>query len=158
MDSAAKKTALRMITYGVYVATSRAGERVAAATVTWLSQVSFEPPLVVVGLRKDSHLFQVVSESGTFAINLLDEGQKKIATTFFRTPVQQSELLSGYAFQAGQTGSPLLEESPAYLECKVVGSLAQGDHEVVMGEVIAAGVRREAAPLELRATGWQYGG
>ena len=56
MDVNAKKTALRMIPYGLYVLTAanRSGQ-VAAATVNWVTQVAFEPPLVVVGVKVDSH-------------------------------------------------------------------------------------------------------
>ncbi|HEY9752303.1 MAG TPA: flavin reductase family protein [Coleofasciculaceae cyanobacterium] len=44
------------------------------------------------------------------------------------------------------------------MECRVVGSVEQGDHTVFVGEVIAAGVHREGDPLLLETTGWQYGG
>ena len=47
MDEDAKKTALRMIPYGMYVLTSKS-EDVSAATVNWLTQTSFSPPLVLV--------------------------------------------------------------------------------------------------------------
>jgi len=49
MDDAAKKTALRMIPYGIYVMTAEADGAVAAATVNWVTQTSFSPPLVAVG-------------------------------------------------------------------------------------------------------------
>ena len=55
MDANAKKTALRMIPYGLYVLTAEARDgRVAAATVNWVTQASFEPPLVVVGVKVGS--------------------------------------------------------------------------------------------------------
>ena len=51
MDDAAKKTTLRMIPYGIYVMTSDDGKgNVGAATVNWVTQSSFAPPLVVVGV------------------------------------------------------------------------------------------------------------
>lgn len=51
MDPNAKKTTLRMIPYGLYVLTAASGDRVAAATVNWVTQASFEPPLVAVGVK-----------------------------------------------------------------------------------------------------------
>ena len=51
MDQDAKKTALRMIPYGIYVLTADDGKgNVAAATVNWVTQTAFAPPLVVVGV------------------------------------------------------------------------------------------------------------
>jgi flavin reductase (DIM6/NTAB) family NADH-FMN oxidoreductase RutF len=50
MDANTKKTALRMIPYGLYVLTAKGqDDAVAAATVNWVTQASFAPPLVVVG-------------------------------------------------------------------------------------------------------------
>ncbi len=49
MDADAKKTALRMIPYGIYVLTAEGSKGVAAATVNWVTQTSFDPPLVVGG-------------------------------------------------------------------------------------------------------------
>jgi len=65
MDANAKKTALRMIPYGLYVLTAadKSGSRVAAATVNWVTQVAFEPPLVVVGVKTDSHAHPLIKET-----------------------------------------------------------------------------------------------
>ena len=63
MDEDAKKTALRMIPYGLYVLTaeSKSGA-VAAATVNWVTQASFVPPLVVLGVKTDSGAHAIIKE------------------------------------------------------------------------------------------------
>ncbi|HEY3098717.1 MAG TPA: flavin reductase family protein, partial [Methylomirabilota bacterium] len=78
MDANAKKTALRMIPYGLYVLTAadKSGARVAAATVNWVTQVAFEPPLVVVGVKTDSHAHPLIKETKAFALNVLGKGQQ----------------------------------------------------------------------------------
>src|SRR5271156_6935487 len=69
MDSDAKKTALRMIPYGIYVLTADDGKgNVGAATVNWVTQGSFAPPLVVVGVKADSGAHTVVKGTGRFAL------------------------------------------------------------------------------------------
>ncbi len=50
MEAEAKKTTLRMIPYGIYVLTADDGANVAAATVNWVTQTSFNPPLIAVGV------------------------------------------------------------------------------------------------------------
>jgi hypothetical protein len=61
MDQDAKKTALRMIPYGIYVLTADDGKgNVAAATVNWVTQTAFNPPLVVVGVKTDSGAYGIV--------------------------------------------------------------------------------------------------
>src|SRR5437764_7018749 len=51
MDPQAKKVALRAINYGLYVLTAVHDGEYGAAGVNWLSQASFEPPLVMVGVK-----------------------------------------------------------------------------------------------------------
>jgi len=85
MDANAKKTALRMIPYGLYVLTAadKSGSRVAAATVNWVTQVAFEPPLVVVGVKTDSHAHPLIKETKAFALNVLGKGQQRLPATLF---------------------------------------------------------------------------
>ena len=141
MDPNAKKTALRMIPYGLYVLTGRTKEGdVAAATVNWVTQVSFEPPLVVVGVKADSHSHEVIKKSRAFALNVLGKGQQKTAFTFFKPVDATGGKISGESYREGITGSPLLDGAPAYVECKLIDTVERGDHSVFVGEVVDAGV------------------
>ncbi|MCS7230465.1 MAG: flavin reductase family protein [Candidatus Kryptonium sp.] len=158
MNPEAKKKALRMITYGLYVLTSKSADRYSAGTVNWLSQASFEPPLVMVGVRRDSGLYQTISESGVFAVNVLASDQKDIASAFFKPTTVDGDKINGYKFESGETGSPLLVDLPAFFECKVVDKVEKGDHAIFVGEVVNAGVRNEVKPLVMWETGWFYGG
>ncbi|HIF10241.1 MAG TPA: flavin reductase, partial [Sneathiellales bacterium] len=85
MDEAAKKTTLRMIPYGIYVLTADGGDGdISAATVNWVTQTSFAPPLVAVALKADSGSYAIVKKTGTFALNMLGKGQQGPAFTFFK--------------------------------------------------------------------------
>jgi flavin reductase (DIM6/NTAB) family NADH-FMN oxidoreductase RutF len=167
MDPSAKKTALRMIPYGLYVLTSRAEDgRTAAATVTWVTQLSFEPPLVVVCVRADSRAHAVIEASGTFALNILSKRQPQTAFAFFKSVEPEGDTIGGERFRAGTTGAPILESVPAYVECRVVEVVKKGDHSAVIGQVVAAGVARrpqgrpDEATLMVRDLGGNisYGG
>jgi flavin reductase (DIM6/NTAB) family NADH-FMN oxidoreductase RutF len=158
MDEKAKKQTLRMIPYGLYVLTAATETGANAATVSWLSQASFQPPRIVVGLRKDSGIWQRVQEAGTFALNVLGSGQKGMASAFFRHVEPEGGSLGGHAFHTGVSGAPILDEVPAYLECRVAGVLEAGDHTLFLADVIEAGVQNELAALDLKETGWHYGG
>jgi flavin reductase (DIM6/NTAB) family NADH-FMN oxidoreductase RutF len=143
MDVEAKHISLRMIPYGLYVLTSAVGEeKVAAAAVTWVTQASFEPPLVAACVKVDSFVHDVVDESGAFALNMLGKDQSVIAVQFFKPNEPKGLSIGGYRFQFGEGGCPILDSAPAYVECEVKGSLKEGDHSVFLGEVIGAGVRR----------------
>ena len=158
MDANAKKKALRLITYGLYVATSRHGEDFAAGTINWVSQSSFAPALVMAGIKADSRLHAVIAASRVFAIHIVGKDQKELATTFFKGADLDGDKLTGYRFELGATGAPILVDAPAWFECRVLEQIARGDHSIYVGEVVSAGVRREAEPLTLRDTGFFYGG
>lgn len=160
MDPQAKKVALRSIQYGLQVLTSADGEDLAAAGVNWLSQASFEPPLIMVAVKRDNDSHAIIERSGVLAINVLGDDQLEIGKTFFRTTKVEGDTLNGYRFERGPaTGCPLLVDLPFWFEGRVTDTVARGDHTIFVAEVLEAGVRDETAnPLLLRATGMNYGG
>lgn len=158
LDATQKKKALRLISYGLYIATARDADRFASGTINWLSQSSFSPPLIMAGIQRDSSLHQAIAGSRAFAIHIVGKGQKELATAFFKTARVEGELLNGYRFEPGVTGAPVLADPPAWFECRVVDEVRHGDHTIFVGEVVAAGVRRDEEPLTLRQLGLAYGG
>jgi len=169
MDPNAKKTALRMVPYGIYVLTAKAPDgTVAAATVNWVTQTAFTPPppLVVAGIKTDSGAYATTRKAGAFALNMLGKGQQTVAFTFFKPTVASEGKLSGEPYRDGSTGAPVLLNAPACVECKVVEVIERGDHHIVLGEVVDAHLtklpegRPDAAILEMKDLGEKtfYGG
>jgi flavin reductase (DIM6/NTAB) family NADH-FMN oxidoreductase RutF len=167
MNADAKKTVLRMIPYGIYVLTADDGKgNVAAATVNWVTQSAFAPPLVVVGVKTDSGAYKIVKDAKVFALNMLGKEQKGVAFAFFKPTQVADGKLSGQAYRKGTTGAPLLDDAPGAIECRVTSIVEQGDHHVVVGEVVEAHLNRppsgrpDAAILEMKDLGDNvfYGG
>ncbi len=167
MDDNAKKTALRMIPYGIYVLTAEdADGKVGAATVNWVTQTSFDPPLVAVGLKADALSYAIARKAGHFALNMLGKEQKGAAFAFFKPSERDGQTISGEPFRAGSTGAPILLNAQAAVECKIVEVVELGDHHVVIGEVVEAVVnhapdgRPDEAILEMKDLGENvfYGG
>ena len=141
MDADAKKTALRMIPYGIYVLTAEGKDgKVAASTVNWVTQTAFAPPLVVVGVKADSGAHAIIKESKVFALNMLGKDQKGQAFTFFKPLEREGNTIGGEAFRKGSLGAPILEKAPAFVECQLVDTIEKGDHSIFVGEVKDAGV------------------
>jgi flavin reductase (DIM6/NTAB) family NADH-FMN oxidoreductase RutF len=155
MDPNAKKTALRMIPYGLYVLTAQGKNGdIAAATVNWVTQASFAPPLVVVGVKADSGAHGLIKDAGAFALNILGKGQQTAAFAFFKPANRDGARINGEPFHAGSTGAPILDSVPAFVECRLVEMLEKGDHSIVVGEVVDAGVVREISGRPDDATLW----
>ena len=158
MDAEAKKKALRSIVHGVYVVGVRDTGKLSAFTATWITQVSFTPPLVAVGVRAEGVSYGMIDRSRVFTINFLGQGQKKLAQHFLNPAHLGGDKLQGVRHRAGATGAPILEEAVAYVECRVRAIHPAGDHSIVVGEVVEAGIQRETEPLTLKETRWHYGG
>ena len=167
MNADAKKTVLRMIPYGIYVLTADDGKgNIAAATVNWVTQSAFAPPLVVVGIKTDSGAYKIVKAAQAFALNMLGKEHKSLAFTFFRPADVSDGKLSGQAYRKGTTGAPILVDAPGVVECRVTAIVEQGDHHIVVGEVVEAHLNRpptgrpDAAILEMKDLGDNvfYGG
>jgi len=155
MDPNAKKTALRMIPYGLYVLTAQAKDgSIAAATVNWVTQASFAPPLVVVGVKADSGAHALIKAARAFALNVLGKGQQAAAYAFFKPVTREGNRINGEPFRAGVTGAPILESVPAYVECTLVDTLEKGDHSIFVGEVVEAVVSGEIGGRPDDATLW----
>ena len=155
MDNDAKKTALRMIPYGLYVLTAEDGEgNVAAATVNWATQTAFEPPLVAVGVKVESGAHALIKSTGAFALNVLGKGQQGQAYAFFKPVERDGDTLGGEPCHTGETGAPILDNAPAFIECKLVDTVEKGDHSLFVGEVVNAGVTKQPEGRADDATLW----
>jgi flavin reductase (DIM6/NTAB) family NADH-FMN oxidoreductase RutF len=159
MDPAARKTTLRMFTNGVYIITSRNGEEFGGATVTWVSQASFHPALVMAAIRPDSSVYKCMVESGLAAIHILSTAQTEMAQKFFTPTTVHDGLMNEQPFAEGKNAVPVLTDAPAFVECKVLRVVdGIGDHAVVVMEVLEAECRERVSPMRIDQSPWQYGG
>jgi flavin reductase (DIM6/NTAB) family NADH-FMN oxidoreductase RutF len=158
MDEAAKKTVLRMFSYGLYAIGVRSGDEVNAFTANWICQASFDPPMVMLAVENDARSIAMMRESGGFSVNVYETGQRELAGHFGRRSKTHPDKMNGMAWEPGITGVPLLADTLGHLECRIRGELPAGDHVVVVAEVVEARVRREGEPLLQKQSGFRYFG
>ena len=159
MDTKVRQKTLRMLSNGVYVLTSQCDGQYGAATVSWVSQVSFKPPLIMAAVRRQSNVFKCLAESRAAALHIVGEGQQEVARTFFFPTAAGGETINGEPVVKGETGVPILANLPAYVEGRVEQIVdADGDHALVILRVVEAECRGEVRPLTIAQTPWQYGG
>ena len=159
VDTKVRQKTLRLLSNGVYVLTSRYEDRYGAATVTWVSQVSFKPPLVMVAVQRNSNVFKCLSESRIAALHIVANGQQETARKFFFPTRANCTTINGEPFADGKTAAPLLTNLPAHIECHVERIVdAGGDHAMVILQVVEAECREPVRPLTIAETPWEYGG
>src|SRR5207249_9328549 len=93
-----------------------------------------------------------------FAVNLLQQGQRELAGKLGRASTSAPHKLKGIKTKpAPASGAPILADALGWVECRVVATLPSGDHTLVLGVVIGAGVEHEGAqPLTLQDAGIKY--
>lgn len=159
MDARVRQKTLRLLSNGVYVLTARSGARFGAATVTWVSQVSFRPPQVMAAVRRESNVFRCLAESGCAVLHIVGDDQIELARRFFHPTDAAGGTLNGEPFAEGRTAAPVLRALPAHVECRVGRVVdAGGDHALVILEPLEAECREPVRPLTVAETPWHYGG
>ncbi|WAA11155.1 flavin reductase family protein [Fervidibacillus albus] len=159
MDVKAKKTALRGISYGLYIIGTKDEEgNVNGFTGNWLTQTSFEPPLVALAVKAGTRSEEQIKKTEMFSVNILQSGKKDMVTAFFKSVEPEGNTLAGYEFYTEKTGCPIFKDALSFFECQVVDKVEKGDHFIYVGEVTNAGVHREGNPMTLKETGFYYGG
>jgi flavin reductase (DIM6/NTAB) family NADH-FMN oxidoreductase RutF len=132
---------------GVTVITTAAGERLHGMTANAVASLSLDPVMVLICVDKTTHTHRLLQEGKTFAVNVLAAHQEEVSRIFAKKSEPEVGTLRGQAFRRGETGTPILEDCLAYLDCRVRGLLEGGDHSIVLGEVVDQGVVSEAPPL-----------
>lgn len=158
MDEAAKKEALRLFTYGLYAITSGDDQQHNAFTANWVSQVSFDPPLVVLSIENDSVSLPIIRRTGLFAVNVYSADQRNLAGSLGKSFTKHPEKLTDLSFGHGETGCPVLLDCIAYVECRVQGEMPAGDSTLLVAQVEGATVLRRAEPLTMLAAGFKHAG
>jgi flavin reductase (DIM6/NTAB) family NADH-FMN oxidoreductase RutF len=130
---------------GVAIVTARSGDVVHGMTVSAFTEVSLEPPLVLVCADKTSNTHPVIAAGGVFALNLLANDQAELSN-LFASKRDEARRFVGLETTTGATGAPLIPGTLATLECCVRAAHDAGDHVIYVGEVVAIS-RSERAPL-----------
>ena len=159
MDTKAKSDLLHKLPYGLYVLTSaEAGER-GGMLVTWVTQASFDPPLLAVAVQNTAHTTGIMKKSATFALNFMPDEQRTEAGAFGKKFAKVGDKFADFPIHPGAaTGSPILDEAFGYLECRVKGWLAGGDHDIVLGEIVEAQLNNDATLMTTVSSGMGYAG
>jgi len=147
MDPASFADVLRRFPLAVSVVTVGRGGAENALTVSWATPCSFEPPMFLVAVDRLHYSVDFVKSTRNFAVNVLGEGQERLAGQFARQAMQGEDKLAQVAHREGPTGSPILSDAVAFFDCELAFFVEAGDHYLLVGRVVEAGALRDARPL-----------
>ena len=130
--------ALGNMTYGIYVLTSFYKEEINGMIASWVSQVSYDPLLIMVAVHPNRYSHNLIAKSDRFALHVLAADQSNLLGRFKGSDPKAK--FSSIQWQQGQTGCPVLKECLAYFECRVAAEYSPGNHTLFLGEVLEAKV------------------
>jgi flavin reductase (DIM6/NTAB) family NADH-FMN oxidoreductase RutF len=148
---------------GLYVVGSRSGERRNAMTLNLATQVGSDPKLLAIAVEKDALTHELIVDGKAFTLSIVDREDRAIVRKFTK-PVEvdtEARTLNGFAYlDAPVTGTPVLAQAVAWVDCRLHSAVDLGGHTLFIGEVVdAAFVKAEDTPvLRMEDTRMNYGG
>ena len=133
------------LVHGVYVITTRLGEKVNGMTASWVAQVSLKPLLLMVSIAPPRYTHDLIMGSGIFAVNVLKAGQVDLGKRFGFQSGRKVDKFAGLEYEAAVTGAPILPQAYAYFDLKLVTTVPAGDQNLFLGEVAQAKIMDPAA-------------
>jgi flavin reductase (DIM6/NTAB) family NADH-FMN oxidoreductase RutF len=147
MDAAGFRKIMGHLATGITVVTTSVEGNLHGMTANAVTSVSLDPLLLLVCVDRRSHAHEQLLRASHFAINVLAEDQERLSRLFAERRPPEPGQLRGASYRLGPTGSPLLDNCLAYVECAVRERLPGGDHDVFVGEALHGDVSRDAPPL-----------
>jgi flavin reductase (DIM6/NTAB) family NADH-FMN oxidoreductase RutF len=139
VDTQGFKDVLSRFASGVTVVTTTCEGTPHGLTVSAFSSVSLSPPRVLICLGNDTDSKPLIDRSGIFAVHILGRDHVRLGPRFAKMVPGVEDPFAGLRYGTGQTGSPILEDCIAWLDCKVDSAVPIGDHTIYIGAVQAAG-------------------
>ena len=99
--------------------------------------LSLDPPMVVLAPARTSTSWPRIRAAGSFCVNILGEHQEAVCRAF---AISGGDKFSGVGWRPGITGAPVIDNSLAVVECELGDIFEGGDHEIVIGRVVALDV------------------
>ncbi len=143
------KKALYQLTYGVFLLSTKAGDKVNGCITNTCIQVANSPTRVAISVLNTNYTCDLIKESGIFALSLLDN------TCTFQTikhfgfqSGRDVDKLDGLTLPTDVNGVPYLAwQTTAVISCKVLESTDLGSHTLFIAEVVDAKLLNDNAPL-----------
>ncbi len=130
---------------GATIVTGTLGGQPHGMAVNSFTSVSLNPPMILFCPDKRSETWPVIWQSGHFAVNILSCDQDELCRRFARKGIDR---FGDAHFDYVASGSPVLRDAIAFLDCRITDVHDAGDHFITVGQVLDLGVNdSRAQPL-----------
>ena len=138
---------------------SRSGEERNGMTASWITQLSMEPVLIGVGVDNTAVTHRLISEGGSFTVNLWNAEDTRVFVKFSKPATYADGTLNGREVREATTGAPVFTEAVAWMDCEVRHAIDLGTHTLFVGELVDGDIHvDEARSASMSDTRMKYGG
>ncbi|MCY4664493.1 MAG: flavin reductase family protein [Acidimicrobiaceae bacterium] len=138
---------------------SRSGEERNGMTASWITQLSMEPVLIGVGVDNTAVTHRLISEGGSFTVNLWNSEDTRVFVKFSKPATYADGTLNGRTVREATTGAPVFTEAIAWMDCEVRHAIDLGTHTLFVGELVDGDIGvDEARSASMSDTRMKYGG
>jgi flavin reductase (DIM6/NTAB) family NADH-FMN oxidoreductase RutF len=138
---------------GITVITSQIDGELLGFTCSSFYSVSISPPLVSFSVMSNSASYPRIRQAGRFAVNILSDEQVEISRQFAR---RGADKWQGVERLESPLGNPVIASSLHWLDCHIHAEHTAGDHLIVIGEVKALNLQKDATARPLLYYQGQY--
>jgi flavin reductase (DIM6/NTAB) family NADH-FMN oxidoreductase RutF len=142
----ALKETMRAYPQGVTVVTAKGPDGFKGITVSSFISVSLKPPLILVSIAINSENYDVFRDADEFVVNFLADDQKFVSDRFAGR-LRLNDRFDGIGFKFELTTAPVIDGVRAFIECRSRGVHDEGDHSLIIGEVVNARKLNDKNPL-----------
>jgi flavin reductase (DIM6/NTAB) family NADH-FMN oxidoreductase RutF len=143
---------MSLLPTAVTIVTAAGAEGPAGATANAVVSLSLDPPLMLACLDRGSRTLAAMRDAGAFGISVLAGGQESLAREF-ATKAPHAEKFRDVS-HVERDGVPMIDGAVAWITCHLREMHDGGDHEIAVGEVLAAG-GQSGVPLLFHAGGYR---
>jgi flavin reductase (DIM6/NTAB) family NADH-FMN oxidoreductase RutF len=149
--------ALGRVPSGLFVLTVRKGEQETGMLASWVQQCSFDPPQISLAIKPGRLAADLLKAEAAFGVNILAAGQTDLLKHFGKGFGPGEPAFTGVDMYHTAEGVPVLRAALAHLDCRVSGRHHVGDHDLVIGTVVAGRLHTENQPaVHIRKSGAHY--
>jgi flavin reductase (DIM6/NTAB) family NADH-FMN oxidoreductase RutF len=133
----------------VWIVTAASGSQRGGLVATWVSQASIDRkyPIVLAGIAPNHFTAELIDSSEAFGLHLITAGHVHHAWNFGIGSGRDRDKLAGIEISAMETGSPILSECLAWLDCRVFAAHRTGDRTYYWADVVAGEMASSGSPL-----------
>ena len=128
--------ALGKLTYGIYVLTTFYDDEINGMIASWVSQVSYDPPLIMAAVHPNRYSHRLIEQSAAFALHMVAQNQGEYLARFKGDDPRRK--FDGIRWEKGKTGCPILKDCIAFADCSVSAVYKPGNHTLYIGEILEA--------------------